>query len=181
MRALCALERLDSLFERELNVGAADGDRVRVEVVDELDETGAVDREGTDQEGFARERDEAEAVARILSYDFAHEPFRVVHAARLHVVGEHAAGDVEQHQQVASVGGVLPDLPSPGRTGRGDRQKQDHEEKQDDAEDAFAARGVGETSDAFVRTEHFAEKPGPADAARDGQGEDQRYDPEQVP
>ena len=138
VHALRALERLYGFLERELDIGAADRDRVRVEVVDELDETGAVDREGTDQERLARERDEAEAVARILLHDFAHEPFRVVHAARLHVVGEHALRNVEQHQQVAPGGGVLHDLFAPGGTRRGHDREQDDPGEQEQAEDAFA-------------------------------------------
>ena len=98
VRTLRTFKSIYGFLKRELNVGAADGDRVGVEVVDELDEACAVDRERADQEGLARERDESEAVARILLDDFAHEPFRMVHAARLHVIGEHASGDVEQHQ-----------------------------------------------------------------------------------
>ena len=178
VRALRAFERLDGFFERELDVGAADRDRVGVEVVHELDEARPVHGQRADQKGFARERDEAEPVARILLHDLAHEPFRVVHATRLHVVGEHAFRDVEQDQQVASGGDIVHDLFAPGRTGGGDGQEQNGEREQDDAEDAFAGRRVGKTADAFVRAEHFAQKSVPADAAGDGENEDQRDDPE---
>ena len=178
VRALRAFERLDGFLQRQLDVGASDRDRVGVEVVNKLDEARPVHGQRTNQEGFARERDESEAVAGILLHDFAHEPFRVVHAARLHVVGEHAPRNVEQYEQVAPRGGVLHDLFAPGRTGGGDSQEQHGKREQDDAEESFAGRGVGKTAGAFIRAEHPAQEPGPADAARDGQNQDQRDDPE---
>ena len=178
VRALRAFERLDSLFKRELNVRASDRDGIDVKVVHKLDEARPVHGQRADQEGFARERDQSEPVARILLHDLAHKPFRVVHAARLHVVGEHTLRYIEQHEQVASGGGVVHDLFTPGRTRGGDGKKQDGKREQDDAEDPFAGRGVGEPGGAFIRTEHFPQESGPADAARDRQGEDQRDDPQ---
>ena len=178
VHTLCSAERSDGFFQRKLHIGAADGDRIGIEVVDELNEARPVHGQRTDQEGFARKRNESEAVARILLYDFAHEPLRMVHAGRLHVVGEHAFRDIEHHEQVASGGGVLHDLFTPGRAGGGNCQKQNDEREQDDAEDAFAGRGVGEPGGTFVRAKHLAQKFVPADAARDGQNEDQRDDPQ---
>ena len=72
---------------------------------------------------------------------------------------------------------IVHDLFAPGRTGGGNGQEQHDEHEQDDAEDTFALRGVGEAGDAFVRAEHFTKKSGPANAAGNGQNEDQRNDP----
>ena len=138
VRTLCAFECLDRVLKRELHIRAADRDRVGVEIVHKLNEARPVHRQRTDQKGFARERDESETVARILLDDFAHEPFRMVHAARLHVVGEHAFRNVEQHEQIPSGRGVLHDLFTPGRAGGGDGQEKHGKREQDDAEDAFA-------------------------------------------
>ena len=178
VRALCSLERLDGFFKRELYIGAADGDRLGVKVVHELDKARPVHGQRADQEGFARECDQAESVARIFLHDLAHQPFRMVHAAWLYVIGEHAFRNIEQHEQVAPGACVVHDLFAPGRAGGGNGQKKDDEGEQDDAEDTFAGRGVGKPCRAFIRAEHFAQKSGPADATGDGQNEDQRDDPE---
>ena len=133
----CA-EGAESGREGLLNIGSSDGDRIDGKFIERLKETGFVGCQRALEESFSGESDQSEAVAGVQIHQLLHEPLCVEQARGLNILCEHAFGDVEYEQQIASLSVHLLNLDAPRRPGRGEHQKEHRSAEQQKAEDFFS-------------------------------------------
>ena len=134
------LERLERRGERLLDIGSPERNGIGREFVEREFKTGAVGCQRTLQEAFPRKSDEPEPVVRVELDEFLHQPFRVSETRGLNILCEHAPGDVEDEEQVASLSVEFLYLHAPGRSCRGGDETEDGEAEEDEAENAPAFR-----------------------------------------
>ena len=138
MRGLRRLERLERRRESLLDIGSPERNGIGREFIERKFKAGAVGGQRTLQKALPRKSDEPEPVARIEFDKFLHEPFRVRETRRLNVLCEHAPGDVEDKEQVASLSVEFLDLYAPGGSCRRDDETEHGEAEQDKTENTSA-------------------------------------------
>ena len=138
MAGLRRLERLERRRESLLDIGSPERNGIGREFIERKFKAGAVGGQRTLQKALPRKSDEPEPVARIELDKLLHEPFRVRETRGLNVLCEHAPGDVEDKEQVASLSVEFLDLYAPGGSCRRDDETEHGEAEQDKTENTSA-------------------------------------------
>ena len=141
MRGFRGAETVDRRGKRLFNIGASDGNRIRIKVVKGCEETGLVNGERAFQKSLPGKGNESETVAGVHLYKFTDKPFRMFKARGAHILCKHASRGVENHHDIASLSGIRLDADAPGRTRRRSKKKNQSACKQNRPPETACFRG----------------------------------------
>ncbi len=138
-------ECVERQVDGSADVRAAERDEVHVEFVGGAEHGVVVDGQRSLEEGVARKGHEADTVTREQTDEVLHGEFRAGEAVGREVGGEHALGNVDDHDEIESTPVDFEGLESQTRRGHGDEEKRHSGQEQAVAPTtAGSARGSGQ-------------------------------------
>ena len=120
------------LLEGGVDIGSADRERARFQLVESLEEHGSIDSGRAFRIGGSGEGNQANAVGGTGVDEFAEEKFGRVHAGEaVGIVGPHGAGDIEEDDKIFGGLFVFVKFSSTGGAQRGEESQDESGEKRD--------------------------------------------------
>ena len=176
----CA-EGAESGREGLLNIGSSDGDRIDGKLIERLEEAGFVGSQRALEESFSGEGDQSESVAGVQLHQLLHEPLCVEQTRGLDILCQHAFGNIEYEQQIASLSVHLLNLNAPRGPGGGEHQKENRSAEQQKPEDFFPVRNEHILGICGVASEKGLQDPRGVSAGDQKNDKHRGKDPQQMP